>query len=310
MITVIDIKYIADIVLIGHSICHKGWKLPYRAEREYEMIFPYQGELHYESSGIVYTLSTGDFLLIPPNTYHNLYTEKDKTCRFYYVHFLPGGNIETIEKESIGNYLMNNLKTKEYNENDCFFSLSQPEFHKVFLPETAHLDKQHRDEIFSLFEKALVERNLMTLHRKSMISLYMCQAMLCITRSILNNINISSCIPTNGNSPRLLQEIIYYIQENYMNHINIKSISNNFNISQQYLIRIFKQNTGIPPLKYINEYRISKAKHLMRYSNMTIKEICYAIGMETPHYFSRLFKKFEGVTPSEYIRGFNSKSNE
>ena len=70
-------------------------------------------------------------------------------------------------------------------------------------------------------------------------------------------------------------------------------------ISQQHLIRIFRKHLNTTPIEYINQIKISHAINLLRENNMSVKEISYELGYENPNYFSRLFKKHEGMTPMQ-----------
>ena len=58
--------------------------------------------------------------------------------------------------------------------------------------------------------------------------------------------------------------------------------------------------TGISPIEYIQQFRIVKAAEQLLQTNQSIKEISAAVGIENPEYFSTLFKKKTGFTPTEY----------
>ena len=66
------------------------------------------------------------------------------------------------------------------------------------------------------------------------------------------------------------------------------------------MLKLFNESYGITINNYINNLRITKAKQLLRFSDMRIEEIGHAVGMEDANYFSRAFKKIEGISPSEY----------
>ena len=62
----------------------------------------------------------------------------------------------------------------------------------------------------------------------------------------------------------------------------------------------FKQETGGNFIEYLTEVRLRNARELLKDSGLSIKEICAESGYSDPNYFSRIFKKYEGVTPSEF----------
>ena len=74
----------------------------------------------------------------------------------------------------------------------------------------------------------------------------------------------------------------------------------NGNISSYYFSKLFKQETGENYVEYLSRVRIENAKKMLTESEASIKEISYSVGFSDPNYFSRAFKKYEGVSPTEY----------
>lgn len=91
-----------------------------------------------------------------------------------------------------------------------------------------------------------------------------------------------------------------FIKANYSKQLTLEDVSREINISPQYLSRLFKEETGENFIDYLTAIRIKIAKSLLENSGLSIKEICYNIGYSDPNYFSRIFKKIAGVTPTEY----------
>lgn len=91
-----------------------------------------------------------------------------------------------------------------------------------------------------------------------------------------------------------------YIDQNYTSKISLESVANQFNVNKSYLLRLFKENTGLTVNNYILQKRILMAKNELRFSNKTMDVIAEECGLETANYFIRIFKKIEGMTPGEY----------
>mgnify|MGYP003294212068 CR=1 FL=1 len=87
------------------------------------------------------------------------------------------------------------------------------------------------------------------------------------------------------------------------NDISLDDISRYCNISTYYFSKLFKQETGENYVEYLNRIRIEHAKQMMNESDKSIKEICFSVGFSDPNYFSRAFKKYEGISPTEYKEG-------
>lgn len=91
-----------------------------------------------------------------------------------------------------------------------------------------------------------------------------------------------------------------YINENYAKDISLDDVSKVVNISPYYFSKVFKEEAGENFIEYLTRIRIGNAKESLRTTELSIKEICLMSGYGDPNYFSRIFKKYEGVTPSEY----------
>ncbi len=90
------------------------------------------------------------------------------------------------------------------------------------------------------------------------------------------------------------------IGERFREDLTLDEISKELYISPQYFCRLYKQEMGVNFIEKLTSVRIENAKRLMERGEYSIKEICYMSGYSDPNYFSRLFKKFEGVSPSAY----------
>ena len=70
--------------------------------------------------------------------------------------------------------------------------------------------------------------------------------------------------------------------------------------SSDHLRRIFREATGRTPLEYLIELRVDEAKHLLKIGGFRIKEVALRTGFSDPYYFSRLFRKVTGTSPTEF----------
>jgi two-component system response regulator YesN len=87
----------------------------------------------------------------------------------------------------------------------------------------------------------------------------------------------------------------------YSEPISLKTLSDHFGLSAAYLGKVFKESTGVSFSRYLNEYRIEKAKQLLTSGNMKAKDVAEAVGYADGSYFYTTFKKFTGTSPSDYV---------
>ncbi len=101
---------------------------------------------------------------------------------------------------------------------------------------------------------------------------------------------------------RNLQVVKEYLDEHYREKIRLDTLSEKFYINKFYLTRIFKEQFGVSITDYVLQLRITTAKQLLRFSDKTVDEIALCCGMNDASYFSRMFKKIEGVSPGQFRR--------
>ena len=97
-----------------------------------------------------------------------------------------------------------------------------------------------------------------------------------------------------------LDSIKLYLDEHYTEHISLDELASKFYMNKFYMTKIFKETYGTTINNYLISKRITKAKQLLRFTDMTIDEIGNAIGMDGANYFCRMFKKIEGISPNTY----------
>ena len=99
--------------------------------------------------------------------------------------------------------------------------------------------------------------------------------------------------------PKPLKMALAYIAENYNRQLQLSSIAEECMVTGSYLSRLFSEHLDTKFIDYVNRYRINQAVILLRDKNISIKEASYLVGYQDPNYFSRIFRKFMGVSPSD-----------
>lgn len=94
--------------------------------------------------------------------------------------------------------------------------------------------------------------------------------------------------------------MIEYIHENYQTELNLDKLADFMHLNKTYLCQLFKKEVGMTYIAYLTEYRVEQAKKLLRETSDSLAEISELIGYADPAYFSRIFKKYEGISPNQY----------
>ena len=112
-----------------------------------------------------------------------------------------------------------------------------------------------------------------------------------------------------GNKNRsILKTAVDFIDSHYMDEeISLNTVANVANVSSNHFSALFSQNMGQTFIEYLTTLRMNKAKELLRCTGMRSSEIAGEIGYKDAHYFSYLFKKTQGMTPSDYRKAREDK---
>ena len=98
----------------------------------------------------------------------------------------------------------------------------------------------------------------------------------------------------------IINSVISFIATNYSHPVGLQEAAEYLELSESHLSRLFKEETGLNFLQYLNAWRINKAAALMRDPRKNISEIATDCGFPSPGYFAKIFKRFSGMTPSQY----------
>ena len=103
-------------------------------------------------------------------------------------------------------------------------------------------------------------------------------------------------------APPVLQKVRQYLHEQYAQKLTLDTLSSRYNISKYHLQRSFQRYFGQSPGEYLTRLRLTRAKELLRATDLPISEIAYRVGMENTSYFISVFRAREGATPQQYRR--------
>ena len=213
------------------------------------------------------------------------------------------------------------LNGYEYGITDsCLFFLTPKDFHEI---ETDENDSSN--SVIISFSEQIVDKHLLAAVTSSAVVLYdpsqylklqieeLCAVydsenslrarqlyhiLNCILVAIIENGGAVNSSPVEMNS--VIADSISYILTRPQAEITLNVLASRFNLSPTYFSRLFRENTGISFKKYLTMIRIEYAKRLLEENELSIIDIGYECGFNTPSQFVRAFKAAQNQTPSDY----------
>ena len=147
--------------------------------------------------------------------------------------------------------------------------------------------------------KLMDEINDPQICQKQLIRAYLLEIFVLLTRKVAELIDVNE-MKIEGKEP--VNRAMEFIRTHFHEQLDLDAISGHVYLSPSHFSRLFKVQTRLSPVEYLNHARIEEAKKLLIYSDLTLTEIANRVGINSIHYFSHKFKKMEGVSPLEYRR--------
>lgn len=145
------------------------------------------------------------------------------------------------------------------------------------------------------FKRIIVELQRCQLDYEEMLTLLFRHLLITFERELKHE-----HVPKNEYLDREMDRAVTYFNENYNQDINIDAYAGSRGMSVSWFIRSFRKYTGQTPMQFILSIRINNAQILLETTQYSINEIASIVGYDNQLYFSRLFRKQKGCSPSEY----------
>lgn len=150
-------------------------------------------------------------------------------------------------------------------------------------------------EYTRIFKQMILELQRQQADYPEMLTLLLRQLLILIQRQLTSDHKIRNVFLDSE-----MEAAIQYFNDNYNTEINIEEYAASRGMSVSWFIRNFKQYADTTPMQYIVSIRIANAQVLLETTDYNVTEIGNIVGYDNPLYFSRIFKKQKGVSPSEY----------
>lgn len=230
------------------------------------LIYCTDGKGWYTIYGKKYEIKENQFVIIPPDTPYSFGADKSNPWTIYWLHFR--------------------------GQLTASFLLSNPVPSSILPSEHSRL----KDRI-DLFEE------IYSCYSLGYIKEYMIYSSMCLYLFLASFLWVEQYrhiqIPSLKEYP-FSSKVIHYMQENLEKNLSLDQLATYFKYSPSHFSMLFQKETGVSPINYFIRLKIQKACQYIALTNLKLNEIATKLGFEEPAYFTRIFTKIMGVSPSAY----------
>jgi AraC-like DNA-binding protein len=249
----------------------------YHAHQDFtELTYILSGTSKYRIDDIYYDVKAGDMIVCNPGVFHqNMLLDGEEPL----VEFCTG---------------FTDFQFKNMPENTIQLS---NQGHIV------HLSSESKREISRLCYDMLAENEAGQVGKYFMLKAQLIQMLMLLMREVIEapKVTQKGCNFETYSKSYAVKRIINYLMENYEHKISLDQIAHNMYLSPVYISKIFKEETGESPINYLIKIRLEKAKEILsEREGGSIKNIANEIGYDDVYHFSKLFKKYFGISPQNY----------
>ncbi|TKK64540.1 helix-turn-helix domain-containing protein [Ilyomonas limi] len=227
------------------------------------LIYCVEGYGWVEINGRQISIEPSQYIIIPANQPHIYAADKGVAWTIYWVHF--NGNLANYVVDLIIKHSKDYKPYLAYNENRI----------KLFEDIYSQLDKGYSDD---------------TLRYVNMIFYHFLSSLLYEEKFNGEETNKLSVVSTS----------ITFMKQNLNGVLSLQDLADKSSLSVSHFSTVFKRETGYSPIDYFNHLKVQQACQYLLFTNMSIKEISFSLGIEDQYYFSRMFAKLMNASPKEY----------
>lgn len=240
-----------------------------------ELAYILSGEGRYRIEGNIYSVKEGDLLILNPGVQHQALScpEAENPITEFFVGFTDISLIGMPE-----NFMM--VPTGEH---------------------IVHTTGELRQKLFKICSSMEAESAGYRQGRYFMLKAYLMQILLLVIREQCEPIEHKKGYAfESANKKYVVEQIVNYFEDHYNEKISLDQIAENMYLSPFYISKIFKSETGDTPIRHLINIRLEKAKELLENGfEGSIQEVAASVGYDDAYHFSKLFKKYYGITPTQ-----------
>lgn len=245
------------------------YEMPFHWHVEYEMIIVKKGHLKLILDGKSFYVNEGESAFISGGVVHGGMPEE---CEYYCIVFDLAALFKDVAlcSKSVAIFLTNA---------DCFTGVYGAERKQSAIMREILYSMQNRDNGYDLNVIGLLWKLL---------------------GAFVSEPVISEGEQINKSQRQKLKDVLSYIRKNIDKNITLEELAQVSGMSPRYFCRVFKSITGRTPIEYVNYYRIETASQMLITTGESVTDIALNCGFNDMSYFSKMFKKLKGISPSKF----------
>ena len=266
-------------VLSGCDLCAAAETF-YHADRTVDfhiLIYVIEGEIYVTEDETDYVVGEGELLFLKSGIHHYGKFEISRGTRWYFIHFYFD------ERTDIPMFRADSSPIRQY-EPVCFFAPLPKKLSGLFGSKTERRIKEFIDYFHSSDE---MKRWCINEHLSRLLS--------------------DICFYGEQPPLTLSERIGAYLGEHYKEPFSAKNLEKHFFLSYKYMASVFKREKGVTMQQYHNEIRMTAAQGFLKSTLLSVGEISAELGFADMLYFSRCFRIFTGMSPTEYRKKVSLK---
>ncbi|GAA3399783.1 AraC family transcriptional regulator [Paenibacillus hodogayensis] len=271
----------------------KDYKFPGEKHDFWELFYVDMGEVTVHVEETPYRLKQGDVMLYKPNAYHRLSANRVTASNLFGIAF------------ACGSPALDGLANRHFRLNESERGLLAQivkEGYRAFAPPfhdpAVHTIERRSDapEGCEQLLQSYLEILLIRLIRRS--------------RSGQEPGEKPPFVSKERRDRDLVRSVTAFLRDRLDQDVSLDAVCESFNVGKTHITRLFKRRTGYPLMEYFKRLKIEQAKALVREERHNFTEIARLMGYGSIHHFSKAFKKYGGMTPSEYAKSIPARSAE
>lgn len=249
------------VSVFGHSVTEPLHKAGPSVKSFYLIHFILEGDGDFYVNNNHYHLHNGQGFLIEPDNQTTYISDRDNPWTYIWIGF-------------------SGKKAKEY-----LTSIGLTQDTPIF--SSVHGDKLKK-YVFDMLEHNYSNR----------ADSYRLLGMLYLFLSIIADAQTDKLEAPSGNT--YVNHAVSYIQNHYSLPVTIKEIADYVGVNRSYLSSLFKKYTGLSPIKYLQNFRLTRAEHMLRVTDLSVESIALSCGYQSSEAFHKIFKKTKNISPKEF----------